>query len=69
MTALGTLAAIAERSGGRVIGDGSIEVERLVAIDDADAGALTFATDANYLRAALASRARAVLTDEGLVLV
>jgi UDP-3-O-[3-hydroxymyristoyl] glucosamine N-acyltransferase len=67
MTALGTLAAIAERSGGRVIGDGSIEVERLVAIDDADAGALTFATDANYLRAALASRARAVLTDEGLV--
>jgi UDP-3-O-[3-hydroxymyristoyl] glucosamine N-acyltransferase len=67
MTALGTLNAIAERTGGRVIGDGAVEIQRLVAIDDADPAALTFATDATYLRAALGSRAGAVLTDDALV--
>jgi UDP-3-O-[3-hydroxymyristoyl] glucosamine N-acyltransferase len=67
VTRLGALAAIAERVGGSVIGDGSVEVDGLVAIDDADAVTLTFATDANYLRAALASRACAVLTDAALV--
>jgi len=67
MSDLGTLAAIAQRTGGRVVGDGSLRVERLVAIEDAEPGSLTFATDATYLRAALASRASAVLTDEALV--
>ena len=67
MTGLGTLAAIAQRTGGRVLGDDSVHIERLVAIDDAGAGALTFATDAVYLRAALGSHASAVLTDEALV--
>ena len=67
MNELGTLDAIARRTGGRVIGDGSLRVDRLVAIEDAAEGALTFATDATYLRAALASRASAVLTDEALV--
>jgi UDP-3-O-[3-hydroxymyristoyl] glucosamine N-acyltransferase len=67
VTELGTLAAIAQRTGGRVIGDGGVNVDRLVAIDDAGEGALTFATDATYLRAALGSRATAILTDEALV--
>lgn len=64
---LGTLGAIAERTGGRVIGDAGVRVVRIAAIDDVDATALTFATDERFLRAALASRAAAVLADEKLV--
>jgi len=64
---LGTLASIAERTGGRVIGDGSILIEGLRAVDDVGPGSMTFATDATYLKAALASKASAVLTDAGLV--
>jgi UDP-3-O-[3-hydroxymyristoyl] glucosamine N-acyltransferase len=67
VTALGTLAQIAERTGGRVIGDPNVAIDRLVAVDDADAVSLTFATDERYLRSALASRAGAVLTDAALV--
>jgi len=55
---LGTLAAIAERTGGRVIGDAAVRIARIAAIDDVDATALTFATDERFLRAALESRAR-----------
>jgi UDP-3-O-[3-hydroxymyristoyl] glucosamine N-acyltransferase len=64
---LGTLASIAERTGGRVIGDASIRVARVAAIDDADATTLTFATDERYLRIALASRAAAILVAGGVV--
>jgi len=64
---LGTLASIAERTGGRVIGDGSILIEGLRAVDDVGPGSMTFATDATYLKAALASKASAVLTDAALV--
>ncbi len=64
---LGTLGAIAERTGGRVIGDANVRVGRIAAIDDVDATALTFATDERFLRAALESRAAAVLADEKLV--
>lgn len=64
---LGTLGAIAERIGGRVIGDAGVRVGRIAAIDDVDATALTFATDERFLRAALESRAAAVLADEKLV--
>jgi UDP-3-O-[3-hydroxymyristoyl] glucosamine N-acyltransferase len=67
VSVLGTLAALAERTGGRVVGDPSVHVERITAIDDADPTALTFAVDERYLRAALASRAGAILTDEALV--
>jgi UDP-3-O-[3-hydroxymyristoyl] glucosamine N-acyltransferase len=65
--ALGTLGAIAERAGGRVVGDAAVRVERLAAVDDAGPDALTFATDARYLKAALASAAAAVLTDDALL--
>jgi UDP-3-O-[3-hydroxymyristoyl] glucosamine N-acyltransferase len=64
---LGTLGAIAERTGGRVIGDASVRVARIAAIDDVDATALTFATDERFFKAALASRALAVLADEKLI--
>ena len=64
---LGTLAEIAQRTGGRVIGDAGVRVARIAAVDDVDATALTFATDERFLRAALESRAAAVLADATLV--
>jgi len=62
---LGSLAEIASRLGGRVVGGAELRIAGIASIDDASAGALTFATDARYLRAALRSKAGAVLTDEG----
>ncbi|HZO93827.1 MAG TPA: UDP-3-O-(3-hydroxymyristoyl)glucosamine N-acyltransferase [Candidatus Baltobacteraceae bacterium] len=67
MTLLGTLAELAERTGGRVVGDASVPIERISAIADADATTLTFAVNPRYLRDALASRAAAVLADESLL--
>ena len=64
---LGTLAQLAERTGGRVIGDAAVVVERIAAVDDADPATLTFAVDERYLKTALASRAAAVLTDAALL--
>jgi UDP-3-O-[3-hydroxymyristoyl] glucosamine N-acyltransferase len=64
---LGTLGALCDRIGGRVIGDPAVLVERLAAIDDIDATALTFATDERYLRLALASTAAAILTDASMI--
>jgi UDP-3-O-[3-hydroxymyristoyl] glucosamine N-acyltransferase len=64
---LGALGELAERIGGRVIGDPSVAIERVAAVDDADATTLTFAVDERYLRQALDSRAAAVLTDAALV--
>jgi UDP-3-O-[3-hydroxymyristoyl] glucosamine N-acyltransferase len=64
---LGTLGELAERTGGRVVGDPGVAVERIAAVDDAGPGALTFAVDERYLRTALGSRAAAVLTDERLL--
>ena len=64
---LGTLAEIAQRTGGRVIGDASARVTRVAAIDDVDDGTLTFATDERFLKLALASRALAVLAAETLI--
>ena len=64
---IGTLGELAARTGGRVVGDASFAVERITAVDDADPATLTFAVDARYLRAALGSRAGAILTDAALV--
>jgi UDP-3-O-[3-hydroxymyristoyl] glucosamine N-acyltransferase len=64
---LGTLGELAQRTGGHVVGDPSIAIERIAAIDDADATTLTFAVDEKYLRAALGSRAAAVLADASLL--
>ncbi len=62
----GTPATLAARVGGRVLGDATLAIERIGAVDDADANTLTFAVDERYLRGALASRAGAILTDERL---
>ena len=61
-----TVADIAARLGGTVRGDGDAQIDRVAAIDDVDARALTFAVDERYLRRALASRAGAVLTEAAL---
>ncbi len=58
-----TLAEYAARVGGEVRGDPAIRIDGISAVDDVDGAALTFATDERYLRAALASRAAAVLTE------
>jgi UDP-3-O-[3-hydroxymyristoyl] glucosamine N-acyltransferase len=60
---LGTLDELAVRVGGRVLGDGSVSIARITAVDETQADALTFATDERYLTAALASTAAAVLVD------
>lgn len=64
---LGTLGELAERTGGRVVGDASFAVERISAVEEADAATLTFAVDERYLKSALASRAGAVMADAALV--
>ena len=64
---LGTVAQLAQRVGGRAAGDGSVEIARIAAIDEAGPDALTFATTPAYVQAALRSRAGAVLVDEALV--
>jgi len=64
---LGTLGQLAQRLGGRAIGDASIPIARIAAIDEAAPDALTFATTAAYFEAALKSRAGAVLVDESLL--
>jgi UDP-3-O-[3-hydroxymyristoyl] glucosamine N-acyltransferase len=66
---LGTLGELAQRTGGRVVGDPAVTIERITAIDDADATTLTFAVEEKYLRAALGSRAAAVLADASLLAV
>ncbi|HET9029497.1 MAG TPA: UDP-3-O-(3-hydroxymyristoyl)glucosamine N-acyltransferase [Candidatus Aquilonibacter sp.] len=63
---LGTLADLQAKVGGVVIGDGSVSIARVSAIDDATPDALTFATDEKYLAAALASKAGAVLVDASI---
>jgi UDP-3-O-[3-hydroxymyristoyl] glucosamine N-acyltransferase len=61
-----TLGEYAARVGGEVRGDATLQIAGISSIDDVDAQSLTFATDERYLRAALASRAAAVLTEPAL---
>ncbi len=65
---LGTVQQLASRVGGRVVGDGDVEIGAIVAVEEAGAGALTFATDARYLSSALAGKAAAVLVDASIAL-
>ncbi|MBD5635437.1 MAG: UDP-3-O-(3-hydroxymyristoyl)glucosamine N-acyltransferase, partial [Candidatus Eremiobacteraeota bacterium] len=58
-----TLGEYAARVGGEVVGDPSREIDGISSIDDVGPHSLTFATDERYLRAALATRAAAVLTE------
>ncbi len=67
MSALGSVGDLAARIGGEVRGDASVGINRIAAIVEAGDGALTFATDARYLKAAYASRASAILVDARLL--
>ncbi|MGC1379705.1 MAG: UDP-3-O-(3-hydroxymyristoyl)glucosamine N-acyltransferase [Candidatus Baltobacteraceae bacterium] len=60
---LGTLEELAARVGGRIVGDGRVQIARVTTVEEATSDALTFATEARYLAAALASDAAAVLVD------
>lgn len=64
---LGTLGQLAQRVGGRAIGDQTFAIARIAAIDESDPDCLTFATTPAYLEGALKSRAGAVLVDDALV--
>jgi len=64
---LGTLGQLAQRVGGRAVGDATFQVARVAAIDEAVADSLTFATTAAYFESALKSRAGAVLVEEELL--
>ncbi|MDQ6827045.1 MAG: UDP-3-O-(3-hydroxymyristoyl)glucosamine N-acyltransferase [Candidatus Eremiobacteraeota bacterium] len=63
---LGSLAQVAQRIAGRVVGDPNILIKGIAAVQDAGAGSLTFAAEARYLQNALDSKASAILTDEEL---
>jgi UDP-3-O-[3-hydroxymyristoyl] glucosamine N-acyltransferase len=63
---LGSVGELAERIGGRVVGDPATPIGRIAAVDDADASTLTFATDERYLATALRGDAAAVLVDAAL---
>ncbi|MGA2758866.1 MAG: UDP-3-O-(3-hydroxymyristoyl)glucosamine N-acyltransferase [Candidatus Cybelea sp.] len=63
---LGTLNELANRVGGRVVGDGSVPIARIASVEEAGDDALTFATSEAYFVAACSSKAAAVLVDESL---
>lgn len=65
---LGTLRDLAERVGGRLVGDAGVAIARITGVDEAGDDSLTFATDERFLAAALQSRAAAVLVDASLPL-
>lgn len=62
----GTLAELAARINGEIVGDGNVTIERITTVDEATGDSLTFATDEKYLAAALASSAAAVLVDAAI---
>lgn len=63
---LGSVGELAQRVGGRVVGDPETPVLRIAGVDEADAGTLTFATEQRYFDAALGGNAAAVLVGADL---
>jgi UDP-3-O-[3-hydroxymyristoyl] glucosamine N-acyltransferase len=63
---LGTLDELAARIGGRVVGDGSLQIAGISSVDDAGDDALTFATSEKYLEAALRGKAAAIVVEASL---
>ena len=56
-----TVEELAKAAGADVVGDGAVLIERISSVDDATAGALTFAVDARWVEKAIASNASAVI--------
>jgi UDP-3-O-[3-hydroxymyristoyl] glucosamine N-acyltransferase len=61
-----TLGDWAMLAGGTVRGDSSVVIERIAGIDEAGENTLTFAVSERYLRAALSSRAAAIIIEPAL---
>ena len=59
---IGRLSALAEALGARLVGDPNFAVERVDAVEEARPTSLAFAVDERYLKAAMESKAGAVLT-------
>lgn len=64
---LGDLAGLAKRVTGIIVGDASFVVSKIASIEDASPDSMTFATDAKYFQAALASKAGAILVERAIV--
>jgi len=60
-----TLAELAKRVGGRVDGDGSLRIERVMPLDEAGPSDLSFFANRKYGAAFAATRAGAVIVGEG----
>ena len=60
-----TLAELAKRVGGRVEGDGSLLVERIMPLEDAGPSDISFFSNRKYAARFAASRAGAVIVGEG----
>jgi len=56
-----TLAELAQHVGGAVVGDGQVTIERVAAIDEAGAGAITFLAHPRYRRHLSGCRASAII--------
>ena len=61
-----TLAEIAERTGGRLFGDGQCTIRGVAGIRDAQPGDLTFVANARYVRELATTGASAVIVAEGI---
>jgi UDP-3-O-[3-hydroxymyristoyl] glucosamine N-acyltransferase len=59
-----SLAALAEKLACRLIGDGSVTVERLASLKSADAKSLVFVDDAKHFDSAMASAAAALIAGD-----
>lgn len=68
MTAAGkTLAELAQRVGGRVIGDGRIVIRKVASIEEAGPGEITFLANPRYQRLLASCRASAVIIGPDIV--
>lgn len=65
---IGTVGALCERVGGRLVGDPTKPIFRIAGIEEARGDSLTFATDQHYVAAALRGNAAAVLVSRELAL-
>ncbi len=59
-----TVQEIAEKIGGRVEGDGSVDISGMAGLDDAGAGDITFVSSEKYASRVRASGAGAIVADE-----
>ena len=62
-----TLSELAQHVGGKVIGDGSVVIHKIAAIDEANPGEITFLTHPRYQQFLSQCRASAVIVGPGVV--